>query len=482
MAMGAEVRLRFAPSPTGWLHVGNSRTAIYNWLQAQKEGGVLILRIEDTDPERSRQDFERAILEDLSWLGIQWQEGPDRGGGFGPYRQSERKHIYREYAYNLQRAGLAYPCYCTDEELAARRTEAMSRKMPPRYDGRCRNLPAAQIRKMEAEGRRPSIRFCAEQCTITVKDRIRGEVAFPQGFVGDFVILRSDGLPTYNFAAVVDDALMGVTDVIRGEDHLSNTPRQIMLYRAMGFSAPRFAHHALLLGPDGRRLSKRHGGTSIRQYREDGFLPAALANYLALLGWAPEDGAQVMDTASLVRQFDIQKVRAGAAVFDRDKLSWLNCQHMRALQPEDLALQMKPFLEKGGLDLRSVDESSLIAIAGAIQGNVQTLAQARDTSAIFLSAPDLDQEAREVLNAPEAREVLLAFRQEAERICTSAHLVPSDLIDAVRTRTGLKGKQLFMPLRAALTGTIRGPELQAVLSILARDEIIRRLERAMETL
>lgn len=480
--MGAEVRLRFAPSPTGWLHVGNARTAIYNWLQAQKEGAVLIIRIEDTDRERSRRDFERAILEDLAWLGVQWQEGPDRGGSFGPYRQSEREEIYREYAHKLLLSGKAYRCYCTDEELAGRRAEAIALRTPPRYDGRCRNLSAARMRELEAEARRPCIRFRADETVITIKDRIRGNVSFPPGFVGDFVILRSDGLPTYNFAAAVDDALMSITDVIRGEDHLSNTPRQIMLYRAMGFPAPRFAHHALLLGSDGHRLSKRHGSTSVRQYREEGFLPAALANYLALLGWAPEDGAQVMDKAELIRHFDITKVRAGSAVFDRDKLIWLNSQHVRSLEPEELARQTLPFLEKMGLDQRAADLSSLKAIAGAVQGNVQTLVQAAVLSAMFLRAPDIDQEAREVLAAAGSREVLLAFRQEAERFSASNQLDPSGLINAAQERTGLKGKRLFMPLRAALTGTIRGPELQAVLATLKREEIIRRLDRALANL
>ncbi len=477
--MGSEVRLRFAPSPTGWLHVGNARTAIYNWLQAQREDGVLILRIEDTDQVRSRRDFEQAILEDLAWLGVQWQEGPERGGPFGPYRQSERLHLYSEYAQCLQSSGRAYPCYCTDEELAARRAEALAQRRPPRYDGRCRYLSAAQRRGLEAQGRRPSIRFRADEEPIAVNDLIRGMVTFPPGFVGDFVIIRFDGLPTYNFAAVVDDALMGITDVIRGEDHLSNTPRQIMLYQAMGFTVPRFAHHALLLGPDGHRLSKRHGATAVRQYREEGFLPEAMVNYLALLGWAVEGGSEVMDTAELVRHFDIKKVRAGSAEFDRDKLRWLNSKHMRSLPPEDLAQHMKPFLEKAGLDPGSMDGSSLTAMASAIRDNIHTLAQAEVPAAIFLKTPDPDEEAREVLAVPDAREVLKAFRLEAEHVGASSHLDPAVLISAARSRTGLKGKQLFMPLRAALTGSIRGPELQAVLGLLTRQEILRRLDRAL---
>ncbi|MBW2147310.1 MAG: glutamate--tRNA ligase [Deltaproteobacteria bacterium] len=480
--MGSDIRLRFAPSPTGWLHVGNARTAIYNWLQAQREDGVLILRIEDTDRVRSRRDFEQAILEDLTWLGVHWQEGPDRGGSSGPYRQSEREKIYLEYAQRLLSTGKAYPCYCTDEDLAVRRAEARALRRPPRYDGRCRGLSAAQRRKLEAQGIRPSIRFRADEEVITVTDQIRGMVSFPSGFVGDFVIIRSDGLPTYNFAAVVDDALMGITDVIRGEDHLSNTPRQIMLYRAMGFPVPRFAHHALLLGPDGHRLSKRHGATAVRLYREEGFLPQTLFNYLALLGWAIEGGAEVMDPAELVRHFDIKKVRAGSAVFDMDKLLWLNSQHMHFLSPEELAHHMQPFLEKAGLDTGSVDVSYLTAMAGAIRDNIQTLSQAAVPSAIFLKTPDLDEEAIKVLTLPGAREVLQAFRQEAERLCASSRLDPAALISAAMSRTGLKGKQLFMPLRAALTGSIRGPELQAVLGLLTREEIIRRLERALASL
>ena len=480
--MSSEARLRFAPSPTGWLHVGNARTAMYNWLQACKEEGVLILRIEDTDQERSQRDFEQAIMEDLAWLGIRWHEGPDRGGPFGPYRQSERVHIYRQHAEQLLLKGAAYRCYCTDEELAASRAEAKAGRLPPRYDGRCRNLSASMQRELEAEGRRPSIRFRAEESVITVNDRIRGDVSFPPGFAGDFVILRSDGLPTYNFAAVVDDALMQVTDVIRGEDHLSNTPRQIMLYNALGYPIPRFAHHALLLGPDGSRLSKRHGSTAVRQYREEGYVPEALANYLALLGWEPEDGAQVMDMADLIRHFHITKVQAGSAVFDRNKLTWLNSRHIRAALPEALAHKIEPFLEKVGFSLRSMDASTQAAIAAAVQENIQTLADAAVHAAAFFKLPDLNQEAREILSLPESRGALTAFRREVEHFSRSQRLDPASFINSVREKTGLKGKQLFMPLRAALTGAVRGPELQVMLGILTPQEIMRRIDRVLDAL
>jgi len=324
-------RVRFAPSPTGQLHLGSARTALLNWLFCRSAGGQLVLRIEDTDPVRSKVEFEESILADLHWLGLAWDEGPDIGGPHGPYRQSARGDIYREHADRLLSEGKAYPCYCTAEELEEKKRRALEESRPPLYDRTCLKLNDEERARLEAAGRRPVLRFRVPSEDVEFTDVIRGRVQFTSQVLGDFIILRSDGSAGFNFSVVVDDATMGITHVIRGEDHLTNTARHIMLFRALGYPLPVFAHHSLLFGPDGTKLSKRHGATTVRQYREAGFLPEAIVNYLALLSWAPPEGQEVMRPEELAAAFNLEGLSGSPPIFDRPKLEWLNGRHMRNL-------------------------------------------------------------------------------------------------------------------------------------------------------
>ena len=343
------VRVRFAPSPTGYLHVGNARTALFNFLFAKRHQGTLVLRIEDTDVERSTDASIDRIVEDLHWLGISWEEGPDRGGESGPYRQTQRLSTYRGFADRLLHEGKSYKCFCSEERLAQLRKEQLSKGKMPRYDGRCHSLPAAEISGMESSGLRPAIRFHVGRGSILFEDLIHGKMNFDAGGMGDFIIVRSDGMAAYNFACVVDDHLMDITHVIRGEDHLSNTPRQILLYQALGWQSPLFAHHPLILGPDRSPLSKRHGATAVSQYREEGFLPEALENYLVLLGWTPPSGQETLSLEKMVEEFSIQDISRSAPVYNRKKLEWLNSAYIRAKDEGQLSKLLIPYLQKSGI-------------------------------------------------------------------------------------------------------------------------------------
>ena len=324
------MRLRFAPSPTGHLHVGNARTALFNWLLARGQGGTLILRIEDTDAERSTAASEAGILDDLRWLGLTWDEGPDAGGTVGPYRQSERLGIYREHAERLLAQGDAYHCFCSPDQLDAERKTALASGQPPKYSGRCRQVPAAEAGARLAGGEAAAIRFKVEAVgDVAFDDVVRGHVVFHTDVIGDPVIVRSDGRPAYNFAVVIDDALMGITHVIRGEDHVSNTPRQVLLYRAFGYTPPTFAHLSMVIGPDHAPLSKRHGATSVAEFRANGILPEALVNYLALIGWSPGEGDEILPAGELASRFRLEDVGKSAGVFDTAKLAWVNRHYIK---------------------------------------------------------------------------------------------------------------------------------------------------------
>ena len=326
-----DVRVRFAPSPTGFLHVGGARTALFNWLFTRHNGGSFIIRIEDTDEQRSSGKYEESLLEDLRWLGLVWDEGPVTGGDHGPYRQTERVAIYKEYAEELVKRGMAFPCFCTDEELEEKRERMREEGKPPQYDGTCRGFDEAVLRKKRDEGFPESIRFGVEKdIDRKIDDIARGEVAFPAGMVGDFVILRSNGLPTYNFAAAIDDALMKITHVIRGAEHLSNTLRQVMIYEALELPTPEFAHIPLILGSDRTKLSKRHGAPNIKDYREKGYPAEALVNYLAFLGWATRGEKEILSVEELVKEFQLERVSDSPSIFDEAKLNWVSAQHIRA--------------------------------------------------------------------------------------------------------------------------------------------------------
>jgi len=473
------VRVRFAPSPTGLLHIGNARTALYNKLFALSNDGTFILRIEDTDVARLDPAAEAGIMEDLRWLGLAWDEGPDAGGGHGPYRQSERTEIYQEHAQRLLQEKKAYPCYCTPEELAQMRKALLAKGERPRYLGTCRGLSPQQAREREGEGRRPSVRFVVPEGATVVHDIIHGKKIFANDLLEDFVIMRSDNRPAYNFAAVVDDALMAITHVIRGEDHLPNTPRQILLYEALGFTPPRFAHHPLMVAPEGERLSKRYGATSVRAYRAEGFLPQAVANYLALLGGGISGGEEIIAWEEMVKRFSLAGIARSPAMFDIGKLRWVNRGHLRAMSGEEILRNALPFIQD--LPLDKVDDRWLAQVMDAVKENVETLVEIRGYLPIFLPGEfSVDNEARSVLAEDGALEAIKAMEEVLKGLKEVKEKDFPQIVAELKQRTGLKGKELFAPLRAALTGRAEGPELKNLIPLLGRQVILERLAQVLK--
>jgi nondiscriminating glutamyl-tRNA synthetase len=475
------MRLRFAPSPTGQLHVGNARTALFNWLLAHGHDGTLILRIEDTDAERSTRESEAGILEDLRWLGLDWDEGPDVGGPHGPYRQSERLHLYASYANELIASDHAYYCFCPAAKLEADRKADLAAGRPPKYHGTCRELPVEATRARIENGERPVIRFkVPRSLEVTFNDSVRGDVTFNTEVIGDPVLVRSDGRPAYNFAVVIDDALMEVTHVIRGEDHISNTPRQLLLYRALGFTPPKFAHLALVMGPDHTPLSKRHGATSVAEFRLRGYLPEALVNYLALIGWSPGASAsdpgtneELLPVAELARRFAIEDVGHAAGIFDVEKLSWMNRHYMKVAAPGRIAAEsMRYFLARGYVRKRTDAAleyvSSLLPMAVGSVDRLEEIPERVQFVFEFDAALALQQtDVAHVVAEAGARQVIAALPDAIE-----GPLLDKEAFRAaaarVRERTGLKGKALFHPIRVALTGSDGGPELDLAVPAIER--------------
>jgi glutamyl-tRNA synthetase len=470
------MRVRFAPSPTGKLHVGNARTALFNWLLARGNGGTFVLRIEDTDLERSTLESETTIIADIRWLGLDWDEGPDTGGPYGPYRQSERAAIYAKYAQQLLDNGQAYHCFCSREQLDAERSEALAAgHVVAHYPGTCRKLSKAQAAARIAAGEKPAIRFrVPDNYEVRFTDAVRGEVRFHTDVIGDPVIVRAEGVPAYNFAVVVDDALMGITQVIRGEDHISNTPRQILMYEALGFTPPAFAHLAMVMGPDHTRLSKRHGATSVGEFRAKGYLPEALVNYLALVGWSPGNDEELLPLAEMARRFSLADVVLSAGVFDEEKLAWVNRHYLKAADPMRLARLCVPHFQAAGVAMAPDDEglkylASIVPIASA---SVDRLDQVPGRLALLFSAsPDAalaDAAIRAELSAEGARAVVRALAEElaaAPRLDRDRFRAAAN---AVKARTGQKGKSLFHPIRLALTGRAEGPELDLIVPAIDR--------------
>ena len=459
------MRLRFAPSPTGQLHVGNARTALFNWLLARGQGGTFILRIEDTDFERSTRESERSMIEDLQWLGLDWTEGINVGGEYGPYRQSERLHIYRAHAVELMSAGHAYHCFCSAEMLEADRSAALAAGQPPKYVGRCRQLSRDEGRRRIDNGEAAVIRFrVPDNRDVSFDDVVRGMVTFNTDVIGDPVIVRSDGVPAYNYAVVIDDALMEITHVIRGEDHISNTPRQLLIFEAFGWRPPAFAHVSLVMGPDHSPLSKRHGATSVAEFRARGYLPEALTNYLALLGWSPGDQEELVPIDQLAPRFRLQDVGHSAGVFDIDKLAWVNRHYLKSAESRRLAQLSVPYLQQRGWvsEPTSSDLDFLQHIIPAAAGSVDRLEQVPARLAFLF-----DYSAVRALAEPGVRVEALASRAVitalADELSTSSRLVDREAFRAaasrVRDRTGQKGKALFHPIRLALTGETEGLEL-----------------------
>jgi glutamyl-tRNA synthetase/nondiscriminating glutamyl-tRNA synthetase len=469
------MRVRFAPSPTGQLHVGNARTALFNWLLARGRGGTFILRIEDTDAERSTRDSETAIVRDLRWLGLDWDEGPDIGGSRGPYRQSERLHLYESYAKELLSAGDAYHCFCSISQLDADRQQALAEGRPARYAGTCRRLSVEQARARIAAGERPAIRFrVPESRDVVFEDIVRGDVRFQTDVIGDPVIVRADGSPAYNFAVVVDDALMEVTHVVRGEDHISNTPRQILLYEALGFTPPAFAHLSLVMGPDHSPLSKRHGATSVAEFRSKGYLPEALVNYLSLIGWSPGGGDELLPIDELARRFTLETVGLSAGVFDEEKLAWVNRHYLKMADPMRIAALSVPYFVQAGVKM-SPNDRGMEYLASAMPmatASVDRLDQVPGRLALLFDyAPGqalADTQTREEMEAAEARSVVVALAEELAAAPRLDRERFRAVANQVKARTSQKGKSLFHPIRVVLTGRAEGPELDLAIPAIDR--------------
>lgn len=485
MMLKEPIRVRFAPSPTGPFHIGGARSALFNWLLAKKQGGTLILRIEDTDRERSTKESEENIKEALRWLGMDWDEGIDVGGEYGPYRQTERLEIYRQYTEKLLAEGLAYHCYCTDEELEAERQNQLQRGETPLYSGRCRHLSATEREAFEQEGRKPTVRFrVPENKQIVFTDLVRGTVSFESNGVGDYVIVKSDGIPVYNYAVVMDDALMQITHVIRAEEHLSNTPRQILLYEALSFPVPAFGHISLILGKDRTKMSKRHGATSVEQYRKMGYLPEALVNFLALLGWAPVGEQEIFSLDELIEQFSIDRVAKNPAVFDVDKLNWINAQYIKKSSPERIAELALPHLIEAGYvkedELTEEKRAWIVQFVAAIQEHLSYAAQVLEHADIFFHDEFAfeNQEAEAVLKEEEIHAVLDKFQERLSALESVDAVGVQALLKGMVKELKLPGKKVYMPIRIALTGKTHGPELPHLIPVIGKERTLRRLSNS----
>ncbi|MCD6450378.1 MAG: glutamate--tRNA ligase [Thermotogaceae bacterium] len=454
------VRVRFAPSPTGYLHVGGARTALYNFLFAKKEKGKFVLRIEDTDIERSKREYEERLIDAMKWLSLEWDEF---------YRQSERLQLYREVAQRLVDEGKAYYVYAYPEEIEKIREELLSQGKPPHYDQEIlASFDTPQRRKeYEEKGLHPAIYFKMPDKEYSFNDAVKGEVVFKKGTIGDFAIMRSNGLPTYNFAVVVDDAYMEITHVIRGDDHLSNTLRQLAIYEALGKKPPVFAHVSMILGPDGSKLSKRHGATSVEEFRDRGYLPEALLNYLALLGWSHPEGKEVMTLEEMIENFSLDRLSKNPAIFDPKKLRWINSEHIKMLSNEELLNVAKPYFEKAGY---TADDEKLIKILNAIKDRLHELSEIPELADYFFEKPDVD-----VTFEDNEKQALREIIENLNKI----EWIRKDIVKAFspRKKYKVKSKDFFHKLRVALTGKEQGVELDVLIEILGKEEFKKRVER-----
>jgi glutamyl-tRNA synthetase len=478
-----KVRVRFAPSPTGHLHVGGARTALFNWLFARNCGGKFILRIEDTDQERSTEESYRAIIEALKWLGLDWDEGPLVGGDYGPYFQSQRRQLYREWAQRLVAEGKAYICFCSQDEVAARRKASGAPEGAP-YDRKCRDLPPGEAQRMTLDGKAHVVRFkMALDGETAFEDMVHGRVAFQNANLEDFILVKSDGFPTYNFAASVDDASMKISHIMRGDDHISNTPRQIVLYRAFGIELPRFAHVPLIMGPDKTRLSKRHGATSVAQFGLDGYLAEAMVNYLALLGWSYDAETSLFELADLVQKFSLEKVSSTPAVFDYQKLQWMNGEYMKKRTPEARADLVLSHLQKAGLVGPDVDAATRQYIARVVEVIGERLKLGRQIvdlggfffkEAVEYQPADRDEFLKRHYVGPAFK--ILEERLKALETFDVAAI--ETLMRGLAAEMGLKPGDLFQPVRVALAGSRSSPGLFETMAVLGRDRVMARLAAA----
>jgi glutamyl-tRNA synthetase len=482
------IRTRFAPSPTGYLHIGGAWTAFFNWLHTRHHRGTFVLRVEDTDRSRSTETYETAILEDFRWLGITWDEGPDVGGPVGPYRQTERADQYARYARELLERGAAYPCYCTAEELDAERKRAEAERRSYRYSGRCRNLSAAERAAFEAAGRQPSLRLRVTNLDepIVVDDVIRGRVVFDPEHLDDYIVVRSDGTPLYNFANVVDDHLMGISIVIRASEHLSNTPKQLVMYQALGWTPPQVAHLPVILGVDRKKLSKRHGDTSVRDYREQGFLPEAILNFFALMAWHPEAEREVYDLEELIATFKIADVGLASPIFDLDKLTWLNGVYMRRLlerDPDRVIDICADVLRRDGLLAGDPTPERRRYLADVVRVVGERLHVGRDIITygdFFFRDVTYEPAAADRYLTREAAPLLTAYAEALLRLSPFERGAIESTLRRVCTDAGVEARALVHPSRVALTGKTAGPGLFELTEVLGRETAVERHRRAAD--
>ncbi|WP_270849529.1 glutamate--tRNA ligase [Candidatus Collinsella stercoripullorum] len=488
--MSSNVRVRFAPSPTGKLHIGGARTAIYNWAFARANGGTFILRIDDTDPTRSTEENTQVILRAMRWLGLDWDEGPEVGGDFGPYAQTERLALYREAAERLLAEGRAYPCFCTPEQLAADRAEAQARKDPFQgYQRRCRDIDPDEARRRMDAGEPYTLRIKVpdDRGDVVVDDAVHGKVVFDAKELDDFVIFRSDGTPTYNFATVVDDACMGITHVIRGDDHLSNTPRQVMVYEALGAPVPTFAHISMILGADGKKLSKRHGATSVEEYRDAGYLSDAFVNYLALLGWSLDGETTVIPREVLAREFSLERISKNPATFDPKKLDWMNAEYINAMDDDafvdGIAL---PQLAAAGVPVARADHDDAwwALLASIVRPRTKMPADAAAVAApVFATADTLAYDEKSVAKGL-AKEgmgaVLDAARSALEAVPEGAWEAGAidAALEALPEALDMKKRLVFQAVRVAECGTMVSPPLGETMQLIGRADCLARIDRA----
>ncbi|KPV57061.1 glutamyl-tRNA synthetase [Paenibacillus sp. A3] len=482
----AEFRVRYAPSPTGHLHIGGARTALFDYLIARKQGGKFIVRFEDTDQTRHVESGVDSQLNGLKWLGVDWDESVDIGGPYGPYRQTERLHLYQPFVDQLLENGGAYRCFCSEADLEKERAEQEAAGQMPMYSGRCRHLTPEQVEAFVAEGRKPSIRFrVPENRVIAFEDRIREHVEFESNGIGDFIIVRPDGIPTYNFAVILDDHLMKISLVIRGEEHLTNTPRQIMMYEALGLPVPEFAHLALILNPDRKKMSKRDESIIqfIEQYKELGYLPEAVMNFIALLGWSPKGEEEIFTREELIEQFDLDRVSKSPAVFDMDKLNWMNNLYIKKADTARITKLALPHLQKAGKlpeALTPEQEQWVHSLVGLYQEQLRYAAEIVPLSELFFREDvSYDDEAKAMLAEEHAPIVLGSFLKQVEAATEFTVDALKAMIKAVQTETGYKGKQLFMTIRVALTGQMHGPDLNITLHLLGKETVSARIKKLL---
>ena len=485
--MNKPFKVRFAPSPTGPFHIGGARSALFNWLVARNKNGKFLVRVEDTDLARSTRESEENIKAALNWLGLNWDEGIDVGGENGPYRQTERLDIYHKEIQRLLDEGKAYYCYCTEEELEESRTQQLAEGKTPVYNDHCRSLTEEEIAKYKESGRKPVIRLrVPKEGVFAFDDMVRGHVTFQAAGVGDFIIMKSDGIPVYNFAVVVDDALMNITHVIRAEEHLSNTPRQIAIYQALGYDIPKFGHISLILGSDHKKMSKRHGATSVDEYRKMGYLSDAVVNYLALLGWAPKGEQEIFTREELIEQFSMKRVSANDAVFDIEKLNWINFQYMKQLSPEELLELTLPFIINAGYitgPLSDEKKEWLKKVVWFVRDHLYYGAQTPENIKIFFEelSATTDEEMLDIMNRETSKMIIKSFAEKLSDLDTFNESSIKDVFSNLMKESGIKGKAAFEPVRIALTGEIHGPGLYTLIELFGKEKTIQRLKSSLTT-